>query len=433
MFLILTQNNFIFVIKSNGTRKKRAAPVRNTDVNFPTPGSRKKRHLQFPSKNIPQSDDNLIVPTSTATTTTISSPPPVAVISTGQSQHHQQSQSYNESTNNACRGSNSNPGRVSKNDPPANNKKILDFFGVRPTTSSMKDITNNNNATSIPTDSSSLLSPRNTTPTNNEANKVKSSQAIKLQTRPNTAAGSSNSASTTASKDYDKLRNEIQHLEKLLAEKEQVLNAVSNNQTIIQNRLKSTLLLKENEMQKMQKDADEKQQTLDRSLSIIESLTREDNLRKSNDLRQTLATDGARLGKIVHTRTNLGMSVESWEDGDAFILLRKRKQQFHEKRKYFHRLKQQQQQQSNQENNSSPSISSSVENNNHKPIISLQRLEDRDSLRRKLSELEKEEIDIAREEKNLKKEKSSHIRALKRLASEDNSKFRSKPKVSVPE
>ena len=59
----------------------------------------------------------------------------------------------------------------------------------------------------------------------------------------------------------------------------------------------------------------------------------------------------------------------------------------------------------------------------------LDAMEAEESVTTHLSMLHKKEVELAEEERTLRAEKEAHIRELKRVASEDASRFKSRPKV----
>jgi tousled-like kinase len=169
----------------------------------------------------------------------------------------------------------------------------------------------------------------------------------------------------------------------------------------------------------------------------LEDLSRSDAAREARELRERLATDGARLGKIVYTRAGM-RSVETWEDGRASKQLMLRKTVLQEKRRT---LEQRQtaakrvikQVEESKENQSDVSASSDHDETDLVGGIHvrtpLEAMEAFESVRFHLSNVRRQEKELVLEDQTLNDEKCAHIRALKRVASEDSSRFRSRPKV----
>jgi tousled-like kinase len=222
----------------------------------------------------------------------------------------------------------------------------------------------------------------------------------------------------SSSKDLDHIRAKYKELEQLVKDKDEQLKAVSNNQTILHTSLRSALSQKVKEMEEL-KTSKEKHATL--ASNVIEKLIRSDNAREMNELRHKLASDGARLGRVVHTRT--GMRVhENWEDGSASKLLHKRQADLKAKRATL---------ESRQEaarRASEERLQEGVEDN--KRASALEVMEQIESVRLHLDSVRRQEAELAEEEQALFDEKTAHIRSLKLVASEDASRFRLRPKVN---
>ena len=103
--------------------------------------------------------------------------------------------------------------------------------------------------------------------------------------------------------------------------------------------------------------------------------------------------------------------MEVWEEGYATKELEGRKTKLKEKRQVL---------QDRWEQHKQKSYASALDE-----------LEAKESIERHLQNLLEVEEELVEEEKNLNDEKGAHIRALKRVASEDASRFRSRPKVRL--
>jgi tousled-like kinase len=170
------------------------------------------------------------------------------------------------------------------------------------------------------------------------------------------------------------------------------------------------------------------------SRRVLEDLSRSDAAREARELRERLATDGARLGRIVYTRAGM-RSVETWEDGRASKELLKRKTALQEKRLVLEQrqtaakrvIKQVEESKENQSDASDPDDTDLVGGIHVR--TPLEAMECFESVRFHLSNVRRQEKELVLEDQTLNDEKCAHIRALKRVASEDSSRFRSRPKL----
>lgn len=241
-------------------------------------------------------------------------------------------------------------------------------------------------------------------------------------TSKNTATNTTETTSSTStclpaeSKHLDRLLQKCEELEKQVKDKDAQLKAVSNNQTILHTSLRAALVQKEKELDEY-KTAQEKKRAL--ADGVIETLIRSDNAREMNDLRQKLASDGARLGRIVYTRAGM-RAVESWEEGNASKELQKRRADLKLKREAL------EQRQKEARKTSEQLEKDGKENGN---MNALAVIEAEESVRLHFNSIQQQEAELAGQEHALMLEKADHIRSLKLLASEDASRFRSRPKV----
>lgn len=236
---------------------------------------------------------------------------------------------------------------------------------------------------------------------------------------------SSNDSEPHASNDseVEVLRARCDELEKILRDKDDQLKAVSNNQTITNTALKASLCQREKEIVDLKRS---KETDSAKASRIIENLIRAESSRAAKELRQNLASDGARLGRITYTRAGL-RTVERWEEGHASKLLQRRKMDLKSKKQIFldrQATVERAVKTMSEGKDVTESIGGLVLNN------SLAIMDTQESVRLHLTDILKQEAEVKEEEKALDNEKSEHIRSLKRVASEDASRFRSRPKVS---
>lgn len=211
-------------------------------------------------------------------------------------------------------------------------------------------------------------------------------------------------------KQIDELKATIANLTENLEEKSSQLKAVSNNQTIVHAQLRAQLQQREKEMALFKTESMNRESRKDQ---VIEDFIRKEAIRESVELRQKIASDGARLGRWVSTR--VGMRVEPiWEDGHANLKLKKRRQELKMRRALL------------EERSKSKLNPASSDNEDVDP---LDKEEFEASLRLHWSELEREEKELRKEEEALTMEKNTHKMALKQIANEDSSRFSQRPKV----
>ena len=336
------------------------------------------------------------------------------------------------------------------NAPPTNNTRIDDFFG------------NFKKRTGIATDNAGAVS---ATAGSRRAKKARSDKAAASDTvdgeqgaalaqaaAVTSAEGATNTKTKKATlppsdgvvstpKPSEAVSRELGHYKKrcldlqgALADRDEKLRAVSNNQTMIHASLRATLDRREEEIDDLRTEMEEKATAVSQT---IEKLVRSDASRQAVDLRQKLASDGARLGRIVYTRAGMH-SVESWEDGQAPRALKNRRKELREKREELEQRHQKalavadkfraQAASTNEEDKAD----SDAEIEPVGGIVvqdAFDVMEALESIRLHLANLKKQEEELEEEEKALVAEKEAHIRALKRVASEDSSRFKHRPKL----
>ncbi|KAL7486769.1 hypothetical protein ACHAW6_012362 [Cyclotella cf. meneghiniana] len=128
------------------------------------------------------------------------------------------------------------------------------------------------------------------------------------------------------------LREKISNLQKQLDEATSQNKAIKNNQTMVTLQLQATLKNRTAQLEELKQDSNAR---MTKAMNVIEHLVREESLRKAQELRQKLASDGARLGRLVASRVHGGMRshpIESWEDGNQPKLLKLRRGDLRKKR-----------------------------------------------------------------------------------------------------
>lgn len=215
-------------------------------------------------------------------------------------------------------------------------------------------------------------------------------------------------------------------LEKACLDKEEQLKAVSNNRTMVHHALQTALSQRDDEIRSIRARADARQVA---SQAALEELIRSEATRAARELREKLAADGARLGRMVHTRAGM-RTVETWEDGHASKQLDETKLLLQDKFRKMERRRIAAESAARKFLEEKENELASDEVDGLVVRSKLEAMEAIESVRLHLSNLRQEEKELLQTEKRLNEEKAVHIRALKRVASEDYSRFRDRPKVS---
>mmetsp|Transcript_13032 Transcript_13032/g.19269 ORF Transcript_13032/g.19269 Transcript_13032/m.19269 type:complete len:887 (+) Transcript_13032:635-3295(+) len=275
---------------------------------------------------------------------------------------------------------------VTKHHPPPNNSSIRDFFGKK--TPDPETPPAGRRSLSVLTDSSSL-----------EKN---------------------------GTKELERLRIQCQQLEKLVHDRDEQLKAVANNQTIMHHSLKVALTRREAEMEQLKQESEQRTVTAQKCL---EEMIRADCAREAKELREKLASDGARLGRLVYTRAGLH-TVESWEDGHASKALKRRRVELKQKREELEERQRVARRAVKRIEMGEGMEQAEETTAGGLPVTnSLDAMEAEESVRWHLANLRQQEVELGEEEVALQAEKSAHVRALKRVASEDLSRFKARPKL----
>jgi hypothetical protein len=268
------------------------------------------------------------------------------------------------------------------------------------------------------------------------SNATKSATAAATATKEASATGPTTTTTTSTTTNsrlwqVEELQQRIEQLQHDLQDKDEQLKAVSNNRTILHGALQSALTAREAEIAQLNVSIEQQQK---HHRGVLEELVREQAERQAKQVREKLAMDGARLGRIVYTRAGL-RQMETWEDGHASKQLREQRKTLKAKSVALAQRKEaaveasrlvQQQQDGGGVDSMSPS-SQAIGG-----LVVSTRLEAAEALASvefHLANLARQEKELEKEEQALQVEKTAHIRALKRVASEDASRFRMRPKV----
>jgi hypothetical protein len=310
-------------------------------------------------------------------------------------EHSPQAGSFSE--NSRDRSNLGKSSKASKIIRPVNNKTMHDFFQATTTSKKKREPSGGD--------------------TDNDSVNTTNSISTATTTTPSATTASNIISSTTTTPATPDWQTRCLKLQQLVQDKDEQLKAVSNNKTILHTALQTALQKTKNELVH-EKSQNEKRR--EQSSGVLEDLLRWKSTRQAKEVRETLASDGARLGRIVVSRAGM-RAVESWEEGYATRDLEHRKQKLQELRRVLEeRLKATTMTQQQNNNN---------DKENHQNQNQLEAIEARESLHMHLEGVHAKERELAEEEQALNDEKGAHIRALKRVASEDASRFRARPKV----
>ncbi|KAL7545394.1 hypothetical protein ACHAWF_008746 [Thalassiosira exigua] len=230
-----------------------------------------------------------------------------------------------------------------------------------------------------------------------------------------------------------RLHTEISSLQKQLDDANARNNSIRNNQTLVSANLQRQLKHQKSELEDLKKESSEK---MNKAMVVMETLVKTESVQEAKELRQKLASDGARLGRLVTSRVGpdgLGgirsRVIESWEDGHAPKMLKRRKEELKKKRDGL--VSRRAELEKRTSFTAAPTPKSS---NNHgenlMTMTDLDQMEAMETLRMHLDEMKKAEVDLEREERSLNIEKRAHVRALKLVSNEDSSRFRVRRKVN---
>jgi len=272
-----------------------------------------------------------------------------------------------------------------------------------------------------------------------------SSSDARPKRRKASLKGSSSSAASSS--EIERLRHQLSSLQKQLDDANARNDSIKNNQTLISTNLQRQLKHLKAELAVVKR---ENAMRTSRAAEVMERLVREESARKGEELRQKLASDGARLGRLVTSRVGPGgmggirsQVIESWEDGHAPRVLKSRKAELRKKREGLERQMKELAARgavastsgvvSNDSNQSGDNVlgSSEISNANDMGAMlnDLDRMEANETVRMHLDEVKKKEMELDAEERAINIEKRGHVRTLKLVSNEDTSKFRVQRKL----
>ena len=383
---------------------------------------------------------------------------------------HSRDRSNNGYSNNSAGGAGGGGGAGGSNKkprvllPPANNKRIHDFFSsnkkkpqqqqlqqpkTAPSTGANNNTTNNNNNNNVV----AITYNNKTNTINNQAandqpgtfnNRTKNNKASSAIVAATTsavatttaaaAAAAATAAIYAANAATEQWQTKCTKLQQQLQDKDEQLKAVTGNKTILHTALQQALTKTRGELHSFKEATAAK--TI-RVNSILEETLRWKFESQAKELRATLSSDGNRLGRIVSTRAGMRV-IDTWEEGYASKDWQLRKEKWKSKRQTLlerqEQLKQRLMAQQQREQQQQLGIivvndDSNADDVSSSPMSQLEIQEAQESIQMHLETLLREEKELLAEEQTLNDEKGAHIRALKRVASEDASRFRNRIKL----
>ena len=266
------------------------------------------------------------------------------------------------------------------------------------------------------------------------------------------SSSTNNSTSNAAAseQEFKRMQHQLSTLQKQLDDANARNASIRNNQTLIGSQLQRQLKHQKAELENVQK---ENEIRTNKSMEVMERLVQQESVREGKDLRQNLASDGARLGRLVSTRVghsqfHRSQMIESWEDGHAPKQLKERRRELRGKREGLERRREELMRRS-ATSNADPLLLDGMESStatltdscatttetsseDYSSMLNteLDRMEAHETARMHLDEITQQERDIDNEERALNIEKRKHVRSLKLVGNEDSSKFRLQRKVS---
>eukprot|EP00977_Amphora_coffeiformis_P006048 scaffold1294_cov167-Amphora_coffeaeformis.AAC.29 len=152
--------------------------------------------------------------------------------------------------------------------------------------------------------------------------------AAGLQTPPPRIRASAAVTASAATPPLDRLEQRVKELEQQCADKDQQLKAVADNRTILHTALQTALAQRTKELEACKQA---KQEWEGQSRTALEQLVRERATLQAKQVRERLAADGARLGRITYARAGMRV-VETWEEGFASTQLQARRADLKERK-----------------------------------------------------------------------------------------------------
>ena len=417
-----------------------------------------KKRKSVPKRKISSVRDNLaespIKPTSTTTSSTANGGSRSPRHSTQQQQHPNflSEHSRDRSNSNSASTGSKKP-RILL--PPANNKRIHDFFSstskkkplhqpsAKSTSSALSNSVSNHKHAPAGSNSNAVVHTSGSQSNNKQsiadsnAKKVRGATATAASTvtarTSSTSSAVSSAALFAAKAAAEEWQAKCAKLQQQLQDKDEQLKAVTGNKTILHTALQQALTKTRKELQGLKDSTASKTEKVN---AVLEETLRWKFEKQAKELRATLSADGNRLGRIVSTRAGMRV-IDSWEEGYASMDWKLRKKKYQSK---YRALVQKQQKLKRRLNAKVEGVDksndSTTDNDTNPPsddattaLTPLEVQEAQESMQMHMEALLREEKELLAEEQTLNDEKGAHVRALKRVASEDASRFRNRTKL----
>lgn len=176
--------------------------------------------------------------------------------------------------------------------------------------------------------------------------------------------------------------------------------------------LQSNVKEREQGLQRREQQLQKYEETLQTKLRhTLQSLLVEQADRERDDARNRVMLDCTRLGQLIWERNSLSEFHETWREGSAFRSLKKKKDAIAQEKVAIEEQKKRMKKSKDKEKDAE-----SEETSHQEEIFRL-----------RLQGLKKEEADLEEQYSNLLLDKKLHLRELKRVSDEDNSRFSSHP------
>lgn len=314
------------------------------------------------------------------------------------------------------------------------------------TTPNSKSVTNNKTSSKKKKENQTLFNyfhSKGNTPNKKQHHNNNSATLVVPVSVENTNSGSMNSPKDNISTELDTLRKENSEMKTTIESQRKELNSIRNTMSIEAVSLRSSLEHQKRDLQDTKAKLDQSTSLLDKASTILSDFIRKQNQRETKEIKQKLASDSVRLGRIMYTRSRSGykngvpssggMATELWEPGYAKQNLDQRKAEL---KKQFQSLEERcssimnENKRAKIEDTSSSSVvtndtfSSSLKSN------PLHIQETKEYYKIQYAKLKQMEQEIKEDEHIYLQERAAHIRESKRVENEEKSRFKHKPTLN---
>ena len=241
--------------------------------------------------------------------------------------------------------------------------------------------------------------------------KLKSRKKIQVQDKKQQEDVSTKTTSvvTASSDDVERLKKELE--------------IVKKSENLLRDEVKRLLLRNEESLKQYESKLKQKESA---AAKIFEKVMRAKASRDALDARKKLASESVRLGEIVtvHSRSIRNSVTEIWKDGHAFKSLHEEMGQLIERKESLEKQKKVLERERRGMLKEFKKLSDSEQEMWVEPLEFVERQE---SVKEALGQLKDKELRISEDRKKLESEKKLHVREIKRIQSEDQSRFNKHP------